>query len=75
MLSEFGVYLKSSAYSMNVKPLLKQACSRIFGSAAGIVDMLTRHVPSSKKATASKVRTTYTGEHRCRLQILWSFCL
>lgn len=58
---EFGVYLKPSSYGMDVKPLLKEACSKIFGSATGLVDMLVRFVPSSKRATAAKVERCYTG--------------
>ena len=32
--------LQPSCYDMDVKPLLKEVCSRIYGSATGIVDML-----------------------------------
>lgn len=67
-LAEFGVRLRSGAYSQDVKPLLKEACSAVFGSAAGLVDMLVQHVPSSKKATAAKVKATFTGG--CLLGIL-----
>jgi U5 small nuclear ribonucleoprotein component len=41
--------------------LLLQVCSKVFGSATGIVDMLVQHVPSSKDATAAKVARLYTG--------------
>ncbi|GAX78591.1 hypothetical protein CEUSTIGMA_g6030.t1 [Chlamydomonas eustigma] len=61
MLSDLGVYLKPSTYSMDTKPLLKEACSHVFGSAAGMVDMLVEHVPSSRKATVKKVQQDYTG--------------
>lgn len=61
MLSEVGVFLKPSTYSMDTKPLLKEACSHVFGSASGIVDMLVEHIPSSRKATAKKVQLDYTG--------------
>lgn len=37
------------------------SCSKIFGSAAGLVDMLVRWLPSSKAATATKVERCYTG--------------
>lgn len=36
MLIEFDVHLKSSSYNMDVKPLLKEVCSTIFGTATGI---------------------------------------
>ena len=55
MLGEFGVYLKPSAYRQDVKPLLKDACSSIFGSATGLTDMMVRHFPSARVASASKV--------------------
>lgn len=62
MLATFGVYLKSSSYGMDTKPLLKEACSGLFGAAQGVVDMLVQHIPSSKRATASKVARDYSGE-------------
>lgn len=44
-------------------PLLPlHPCSKIFGNAGGLVDMLVRNVPSSKAATAAKVERCYTGE-------------
>lgn len=58
---EMGVDLPAAAYGSDVKPLLKEFLSRMFGSAAGIVDMLVRHVPSSRAAAASKVERCYTG--------------
>ncbi len=35
MVAEFGVYLRSGSYGQDVKPLLKEVCSKIFGSATG----------------------------------------
>mmetsp|Transcript_826 Transcript_826/g.1239 ORF Transcript_826/g.1239 Transcript_826/m.1239 type:complete len:995 (+) Transcript_826:135-3119(+) len=60
-LSLLGVHLKASAYTQDTKPLLKEACSAVFGNASGLVDMLVRHVPSSKKATTRKVQQDFTG--------------
>jgi len=54
-LDEFGVYLKPSAYGQDVKPLLKETCKSIFGSSAGLVDMMVQHFPSSKEGNARKV--------------------
>lgn len=54
MLDTFGVYLQPSAFRKDVKPLLKEACSRIFGSASGLVDMMVQHFPSSKAGSAIK---------------------
>ena len=58
MLDEFGVYLKPSTFGKDVKPFLKDACSQIFGSATGLVDMMIAHVPSSKAGAANKVSRT-----------------
>ncbi|XP_011017938.1 PREDICTED: 116 kDa U5 small nuclear ribonucleoprotein component [Populus euphratica] len=60
-LAEFGVTLPNSAYKLNVRPLLRLACSQVFGSASGFTDMLVKHIPSAKAAAARKVDHTYTG--------------
>jgi len=61
-LAQFGgVKLKPSSYSKNVKPLLKEAMSAVFGSATGIVDMLVRHIPSAREGGAVKLERCYTG--------------
>ena len=46
---------------MDIKPLLKEACTRVFGDAGGIVDMLSRHIPSAVRGTPTKVTGNYTG--------------
>lgn len=46
-----------------IAPAATQVASKVFGSAAGLVDMLVQHVPSSKAGTASKVARLYTGPH------------
>lgn len=61
VLNEFGVHLRPGAYNMDIKPLLKEAMTSIFGSPTGLVDMLVRNIPSSKKATEKKVLRHYTG--------------
>lgn len=61
VLATLGVHLKPSTYSMDTQPLLKEACSSVFGTASGLVDMLVAHIPSSKKATAKKVQQDFTG--------------
>jgi U5 small nuclear ribonucleoprotein component len=60
-LAEFGVTLPNSAYKLNVRPLLRLACSQVFGSALGFTDMLVKHIPSARDAAARKVDHTYTG--------------
>ncbi|KAE8680515.1 SNRNP200 protein [Hibiscus syriacus] len=39
-LAELGVTLSNAAYKLNVRPLLRLACSTVFGSASGFTDML-----------------------------------
>ena len=61
MLNDLGIYLKPSSFSKDVRPLLKEACSNIFGPACGLVDMLAAHIPSVKRATADKVPCRWQG--------------
>ncbi|KAL4855038.1 U5 small nuclear ribonucleoprotein component CLO [Chlorella vulgaris] len=67
VMEEFGVGLRPQSYGMNVKPLVKEACSKIFGKAGGLVDMLVRWVPSAKAGTTSKVERCYTGPQDSQL--------
>ncbi|KAJ6847820.1 putative 116 kDa U5 small nuclear ribonucleoprotein component [Iris pallida] len=60
-LSELGVTLSNAAYELNVRPLLRLACSSVFGSATGFTDMLVQHIPSAKDAASKKVEHIYTG--------------
>ena len=60
-LAEFGVTLSNAAYKLNVRPLLRLACSSVFGSASGFTDMLVQHIPSPKGAATRKVDHIYTG--------------
>ncbi|BBG98757.1 Ribosomal protein S5/Elongation factor G/III/V family protein [Prunus dulcis] len=60
-LAEFGVTLSNAAYKLNVRPLLRLACSSVFGSASGFTDMLVQHIPSPKDAATRKVDHIYTG--------------
>ena len=60
-LSELGVTLSNAAYKLNVRPLLRLACSSVFGSATGFTDMLVQHIPSAKEAASKKIEHIYTG--------------
>ncbi|KAI3962704.1 hypothetical protein MKW92_012918 [Papaver armeniacum] len=60
-LEELGVKLPNAAYGLNVRSLLRLACSSVFGSAMGFTDMLVQHIPSAKEAAASKVEHIYSG--------------
>ena len=61
LAKEMGVDLSREAYGSDVKPLLKQFCSKMFGAATGITDMLVRHIPSARAGAAVKVQRCYTG--------------
>ncbi|KAL6504389.1 hypothetical protein OROGR_026312 [Orobanche gracilis] len=60
-LGELGVTLSNAAYRLNVRPLLRLACSSVFGSATGFTDMLVQHIPSAKDSAPRKVEHIYTG--------------
>lgn len=60
-LAELGVTLSNATYRLNVRPLLRLACSSVFGSASGFTDMLVKFIPSAKDAAARKVDHIYTG--------------
>lgn len=61
LADHFRVELRPEAELMDVKPLLKEVLSAVFGSASGLVDMLVRHVPSPRAGAAAKVERCYTG--------------
>ena len=69
-LEELGVYLKPSSYAKDIKPLLKEACSAVFGNASGLVDMLVKHIPSSKAAAKAKARLRKSLEDLCQERFL-----
>ncbi|KAL3618580.1 hypothetical protein CASFOL_037662 [Castilleja foliolosa] len=60
-LAELGVTLSNASYRLNVRPLLRLACSSVFGSATGFTDMLVQHIPSAKDAAPRKAQHIYTG--------------
>jgi U5 small nuclear ribonucleoprotein component len=60
-LAELGVTLSNASYKLNVRPLLRLACSSVFGSATGFTDMLVHHIPSAQEAASRKVEHIYTG--------------
>lgn len=66
-LAELGVTLTNAAYKLNVRPLLRLACSSVFGSATGFTDMLVNHIPSAKQSAPKKVDHIYTGVKDSRI--------
>lgn len=65
MLARFGVKLKAANYKKDIKPLLTDVCSAIFGQASGLTQMLVQHVPSSRQGAKTKVEHLYTGPPVC----------
>lgn len=61
MLAQFGVKLKAANYKKDIKPLLTDVCTAIFGQASGLTEMLVQHVPSSKEGAKIKVEHLHTG--------------
>lgn len=61
MLAQFGIKLKAAHYKKDIKPLLTDVCSAIFGQASGLTEMLVQHIPSSKQGAKMKVEHLYTG--------------
>jgi hypothetical protein len=61
MLARFKIKLKASTYGKDIKPLLTDICTAVFGQASGLTEMLVTHIPSSKRAAQSKVEHLYLG--------------
>lgn len=61
MLAQFKIKLKASTYGKDIKPLLTDVCTAVFGQASGLTEMLAVHIPSSKCAAPSKVEHLYLG--------------
>lgn len=74
-LAELGVTLSNAAYKSNVRPLLRLACSSVFGSATGFTDMLVNHIPSAKQAAPPRrVDHIYTGVKDSRIYKAMESC-
>ncbi|KAI9603549.1 hypothetical protein KEM48_000913, partial [Puccinia striiformis f. sp. tritici PST-130] len=60
-LADLGIYLKPSAYKLDVRPLLRIVLSQFFGPSTGLVDMISSHVPNPQAAAVAKLKSNYTG--------------
>eukprot|EP00884_Botryococcus_braunii_P000125 jgi/Botrbrau1/10112/Bobra.20_2s0019.1 len=74
VLKELGVWIKPSSFYHDIKPLLKEVCSEIFGSATGLVDMMARHCPTARQGNATKVARIYTGPQDSDLATHMKLC-
>jgi U5 small nuclear ribonucleoprotein component len=61
-LAQVKVFLKSSLYSLDAKPLLRIALSSFFESSSGFVDAVVQHLPSPISGAARRVSRYYTGD-------------
>ncbi|XP_061717548.1 116 kDa U5 small nuclear ribonucleoprotein component-like [Cydia pomonella] len=61
VLAELDIKLSKQESKLNVRPLLRLVCSRLFGDFRGFVEMVVRHVPSPLDAAPRKVAHTYRG--------------
>ncbi|KNZ60251.1 uncharacterized protein VP01_1588g2 [Puccinia sorghi] len=60
-LADLGIYLKPSAYKLDVRPLLRIVLSQFFGPSTGLVDMISSHIPNPHVSAAAKLKSNYTG--------------
>lgn len=74
LLKELGVRVKREDLHLDPKPLLRLVCTRFFGQATGLVDMLAEHVPSPVAAAAAKVERIYTGDQESACALAMKRC-
>ncbi|KZF26042.1 U5 small nuclear ribonucleo protein component [Xylona heveae TC161] len=60
-LATLGITLKPSQYKADAKVLLKLVCEQFFGPPTGLVDMVTKHIPSPVEGARRKLERYYTG--------------
>jgi U5 small nuclear ribonucleoprotein component len=60
-LGELGIRLSASELKLNIRPLLKLVCARVFGEFTGFTDMLAEHVPSPVANACNKIEHIYSG--------------
>ncbi|BEI86863.1 hypothetical protein CcaverHIS002_0702090 [Cutaneotrichosporon cavernicola] len=60
-LTDLRITLKPAMFKMDVRPLLKVVTDAFFGPSTGLVDMMTKFLPSPVDGAASKVERSFTG--------------
>ena len=61
VMAEFGVAMRPEELGIDVAPLLRLCCTKIFGGPAGLADAVLAAVPSVRDGNAERVRRAYTG--------------
>jgi len=62
VLSDLRIYLSSSDYKLDIKPLLKLVFKKFFGNNSALVSMMVKHIPSPKTGTKIKTDLIYSGD-------------
>jgi 116 kDa U5 small nuclear ribonucleoprotein component len=67
LLGKLGIYLKKEEYRMDSRPLLRLVCQKFFGDTSSVVDLMVKHVPNAKEATATKLEMVYSGNKKSNI--------
>eukprot|EP00941_MAST-03F_sp_MAST-3F-sp1_P005252 g5252.t1 len=77
-LKVLHIKLKQKEFSLDPEPLLKLIMSKFFGQSekrsAGLVEMITKHIPSALAGTPEKVVNTYKGAQSSLLANAMKLC-
>ncbi|BEJ17900.1 hypothetical protein CspHIS471_0701680 [Cutaneotrichosporon sp. HIS471] len=60
-LADLRITLKPAMFKMDVRPLLKVVTDAFFGPSTGLVDLMTKFLPSPVDGAVSKVERSFTG--------------
>lgn len=68
LAENYGIKLRKAQKSLNVRPLLKLACSQFFGSFQSFVEMIVETIPNPKHNGSLKSYHLWTGpSSKCKL--------
>jgi U5 small nuclear ribonucleoprotein component len=67
LAEKYQIKLTKQQKNLNARPLLKLACSQMFGSFSSFVDMIVETVPSPKYCAPSKCHRIWNGPINCEL--------
>lgn len=67
LTEKYRIKLTKQQRTLNAKPLLKLACSQIFGTFQSLVDMVVQTLPPPKYCAPSKCPQIWTGPTNCEL--------
>lgn len=71
---KYKIKLNKKQKALNVRPLLRLACSQLFGTFESFVDMVAEFVPTPKYSAATKFYRIWTGPTNCDLTRAISEC-